>query len=291
MMHGRMRLAILLTMTCVGCTETAISVSPDDVQPETALGESFDPAATGTIQGRVVWDGDIPDAKEEIVRAIAFKPNSHKIPLRFTTPHVPQVHKDNRGVSGAVVFLRGVDPRRAKAWDHAPVRVEFHARRLEVQQGTHRGPVGFVRRGSRFEIVNRDADYHNLHGRGAAFFAAPIIKGQAPQTRQASKEGIVDLTCGAGYFWMHAHLFVTEHPYFARTDADGRFSLNQVPAGSYEVVSWLPSWRVEQKQRDPEMSVVVRWIWQAPREQVRTVHVDPGRVSEVEYRWTARRFE
>src|SRR5437773_6003642 len=106
-MHGR----ILVWLACFaglgGCTE--IPAPPGPAESETVLGQSFNPAATGTIAGRVVWDGAIPVGEEFLVRAIAFNPNLHKNPAQFSTPHLPQVNAKNRGVANAVVFLRGID--------------------------------------------------------------------------------------------------------------------------------------------------------------------------------------
>ncbi|RDJ93047.1 hypothetical protein B4Q13_24620, partial [Lacticaseibacillus rhamnosus] len=56
------------------------------------------------------------------------------------------------------------------------------------------------------------------------------------------KAGRVELSSGAGYHWAHANLFVTNHPYFAFTDLDGRFAFDQVPAGAVKVVAWHPNW-------------------------------------------------
>ena len=38
--------------------------------------------------------------------------------------------------------------------------------------------------------------------------------------------------------WMQAYLGVYDHPYFMVTDADGRFTLKDVPPGTYVVEAW-----------------------------------------------------
>jgi hypothetical protein len=206
-------------------------------------------------------------------------------------PHVPQVHSENKGIRNAVVYLRGIDVARSKTWDHPKVRVEFQDRQLRVVQGDLASSVGFVRRGDALDIVNRDDEYHNLHSRGAAFFAVPLIKPNQPQERKLTRAGVVELSCGAGYYWLHGHLFVCEHPYIVRTDADGRFTLVQVPAGVYEVVCWMPSWRILRKEVEPETGVTARLAWEAPREQVARVRVDAGKVAVSEFNWTRCKLE
>ena len=38
--------------------------------------------------------------------------------------------------------------------------------------------------------------------------------------------------------WMKTHMWVFDHPYFAVTDANGKFEIQNVPAGEYNVVVW-----------------------------------------------------
>jgi hypothetical protein len=224
-------------------------------------------------------------AKETTVRAIAYNPSLYQKPAKFTTPHVPAVHSKTGGVANAVVYLKHVEPSKSKPWDHANVHIEFDERQLRIQQGDAQTNVGFVKRGSNVEVVNRDADFHLLRARGSAFFAMPLVEANKVHRRVLDKTGLVDLTCAAGYYWLQAHLFVAEHPYYARTDAEGRFKLDRVPAGTYEVICWLPSWHVEREERDPETADVARWIWAAPKEQTQTVRVQVAKTSEMIYRW------
>ena len=284
-MHGRIYgLGFVCFILMGGCAEPPLS--PPDDEPPVTLGESFDAAATGTIRGRVTWDGDVPAAQESLVRAIAFNPHFHQKPARFSTPHIPKMHPQTRGVENAIVFLRGIDPRRSRAWDHPPARVEFHDRQLLIQQGNLRTSVGFVRRGAAIEIVNRDTEYHNLHARGAGFFATPLIEANQVHEPTLAQVGVVDLTCGAGFYWLHAHLFVTEHPYYVRTDANGDFLLEQVPTGTYEVVCWLPSWHVAGKEVEPERGIINRLSWEASQEQTRQATVRTAEASQITYAWS-----
>jgi hypothetical protein len=287
-MDGRIGLGIVCCLALVGCTEAPAPTVTE--RPDASLAQDFNPAGAGTIRGRVIWEGEAPASEEKLIRAIAYNPALTLNPVRVATTHIPKVNAQNQRVENAVVFLRSVDPHRSRAWDHAAVRVEFQQRQLIVHQGDQAGSVGFVRRGTAIDIVNRDAEYHNLHARGAAIFALPLVEANHVHQRTLPQAGLVDLKCAAGYYWLHAHLFVSDHPYFARTGKDGGFTLEKVPAGTYELVCWLPSWHVVRREIDPETGIIARLAWADPKERTQSVTVQAGRDSEITYRWTAALF-
>ena len=37
---------------------------------------------------------------------------------------------------------------------------------------------------------------------------------------------------------MNAYILVFSHPFFALTNADGRYGIDRVPAGTYNVIAW-----------------------------------------------------
>ena len=38
--------------------------------------------------------------------------------------------------------------------------------------------------------------------------------------------------------WMRSWVLVSDHPYFSVTDKNGNFSIEGIPAGTYEVICW-----------------------------------------------------
>jgi hypothetical protein len=272
----------------VGCGDSPSPAVPESSPPE--LGTRFDARATGTIDGRLTWEGDAPQVAPFVStpRPIADPPRPPK--QTWPNPNAPTIDPQTRGINDVVVFLRGVDPSRSHPWDHDPVRIEQLAYQFRVYQGRGPSRFGFVRRGGKVEMVSTDEAFYSLRARGAAFFTLPFPEPHRPCERALSNNGVVELSSGGGQFWMRAYLFVDDHPYYTRTSADGRFLLSQVPEGEYELVCWLPNWHVERRERDPDSTLVARLFFRPPVERVRRVTVRRGEKCSVEVSLSAEMF-
>jgi plastocyanin len=98
--------------------------------------------------------------------------------------------------------------------------------------------------GTTLNLLNNDAVLHNVHGtqegRGApltVFNVAMPFKGHKLPT-VLRRPGPIKLRCDAGHTWMSAWVYVFDHPYFAVTDAKGRFTIKDVPPGKYTLELW-----------------------------------------------------
>jgi hypothetical protein len=263
--------------------------SPDPSGTEAA--SRFNPATAGTIRGRVSWQGDVPQVPrfEERLNLLPDTPPQPRVVRE--NPNAPVVDPKTGGVAHAVVFLRGVDPRQARPWDHPPVCVEQRDKRLHIVQGKTIDRVGFVRPGDAVEMVSREAVFHALHASGAAYFTLTFPDSEQPLRRSLKKKGLVELSSAAGYYWMRAYLFVDDHPYFTRTDEQGRFILQGVPPGKYEVVCWLPNWKKERHERDPESGLITRLYFDPPAKQARQVNLGSGESSAIDFVFSTAVFQ
>jgi hypothetical protein len=296
MTHGRqinqarllfLGMVLALIPGCGGPGPRPITVA---IPPQTRARTHFNPATAGTISGRVAWHGGVPRPAPFRIR-FNQPPGSPPQPkLFYDNPNGPAVDPASQGLRDAVVYLRGVDPKYGKTWDLPGVTVEQRHQRFHVRQGKADSRVGFVRRGDAVTMVSRDAWFYSLHAGGAAFFTLAFPDPDRPARRRLEKRGMVELTSGAGHFWMRAYLFVDDHPYYARTDSQGRFTLERVPPGKYELVCWVPNWEVERRERDPETGQVSRIYFRPPVERVRAVLLKPGHKATVNFRLDAGDF-
>ena len=285
------------TQLLLGCVLLIAAGGCDDAPPPhtstpgpTPLAEAFDPATTGTITGRVVWEGDVPLVPS--FRAPVHPSGEAALMSRhdWPNPNAPVIDATGRGVVGAVVFLRGVDPQRSRPWDFAAARVEIRDYDYRVRQGGDESRIGFVQRGSAVEFVSRQSVFHAVRARGDAFFTLALPDAEQSHERVFDRPGVVELSSAAGYFWARLYLFVAETPYYARTNADGRFTLPQVPPGEYELVCWLPNWHEQARELDGDSFQITRLRFQPAVEEVRKVSVVSGKVTQTGFTLSAAKF-
>ena len=286
-MQGRSRILragrLLLLLAAAGC---------GDKPPQTELpqrGSRFEVAATGTLSGRVRWEGPAPKVPPFLSppRPLGEPPVGARRP--WDNPNAPLIGPDG-GLRDVVVFLRGVDPARARPWHLAPVRAELAGYHIHVRQGGQTSRFGFVPRGGVVEMLSTDPAAYSLRVRGAAFFTLSFPDPDRPCVRTLSNKGVVELSSGGGQFWMRAYLFVDDHPYYARTSGDGRFTLPLVPEGDYELVCWLPNWHAERRECDTAMSLTTRLYFRPPVELVRRVTVRRGQERHADFEVSAEMF-
>jgi hypothetical protein len=293
-MHGRFLLKALVLLLLAGAHLGCEDARPQPAQvaePKREPGSAFDAAATGAIQGRVCWEGPLPAvASFQIERHRFSVPADVPAHLQRANPNAPLVDPQGRGVHQAIVFLRGVEASKARPWDHPPVRVELRDLRLQLFQGEKAVRAAFVRQGEDISMYLEDRRFYSLHASGAVFFTYTFVEPALPRARRLEKQGRVRLTSANGYYWMEGHLFVDNHPYYARTDRQGHFRLDQVPAGHYDVICWLPNWRIARRDRDPESCLVTRVDFAPPLEQTKQVEAHPRRSVTVDFSVSAAAF-
>jgi len=92
--------------------------------------------------------------------------------------------------------------------------------------------------GTRVDFPNSDRIYHNVFslsktkrfdlGRYAAGRSSSVV---------FDRPGVVRVFCDI-HSHMNAFILVFSHPFFAVTDAEGRYHIDNVPPGTYNVIAW-----------------------------------------------------
>jgi hypothetical protein len=87
--------------------------------------------------------------------------------------------------------------------------------------------------------LNDDQICHNVFSMSyPKQFDLGLYKGNPPEKRVTfDQPGRVDVYCSI-HSNMHCVVLVLENPYFASTDANGHYVINDVPPGTYKLKAW-----------------------------------------------------
>jgi plastocyanin len=100
--------------------------------------------------------------------------------------------------------------------------------------------------GTAVTFPNRDSVRHQVYSFSPAKrFELPLYMG-VPQAIVFDKPGVVILGCNI-HDWMVGYLYVSESPYFAKTNAEGHAVLSDVPPRAYVVRVWHPQLAVAEE--------------------------------------------
>jgi len=95
-----------------------------------------------------------------------------------------------------------------------------------------------VTTGTTVAFPNSDRIYHNVFSlsKAARFDLGRYAVGRSKSLR-FDRPGIVRVFCDI-HSHMNAFILVFSHPFFAITDVEGRYRIDNVPPGNYNVIAW-----------------------------------------------------
>ncbi len=222
-------LALALFVALASACGSQTGATPTDAPPD-----GVDPATTGTVTGRVQFDGVVPAA--EVLRIDG---DRQCVTLNGgdTVPAERLVlGGDGRALANAFVYVTsGLEAYRFRA----PVEPVV----LDQQRCRYVPRVIGVMVGQPLEVRNSDPLLHNVRADGA--INQPFNMGQPVQgtrfTRTfTTREVMVPFTCDV-HAWMNAYAGVLEHPFHAVSGPDGTFTLSGLPPGTYTIDAWHES--------------------------------------------------
>ena len=186
----------------------------------------------GVVAGAVRFAGEVPTLQAEQIAL-----DNEVCGEGDIIPNPISVSADG-GLENVVVFLDKV--KEGKAWPEQEYK-------LDQLKCTFKPYLQVVPKGVKMTISNSDPVLHNVHPyelvgdkRRTLFNLAQPKLGQVNTKAIKTRRGnAVELSCDA-HSWMAGWLYVLEHPYFAVVGADGLFSIDGVPAGTYTLKAWHP---------------------------------------------------
>ena len=186
-------------------------------------------ASAANITGTVTLNGTPPPEKE--ITPLKEDATCGKLTEGTPTTHFFVVGA-NKGLADVVVMLKGIS---GKSTGASAPPVELN------QKGCQYVPsILALQTGQKLIVKNSDPVLHNVHSLSAAGNPDKNIAqmaGSPDLTFTFDKpENFLKFKCDV-HGWMFAWITVVDHPYFAVTDKDGKFTIKNVPAGKYTVVA------------------------------------------------------
>ncbi len=193
----------------------------------------------GTLKGRVTLSGQVPRVRSF---HLIHSPNiefcsrisdgrGHRLLFDFTV-------SQNRGLKDTIIHLANVE----KGKPFSPKMQTFHIDRCRA----NRYVIG-ARNGENILVENTDPIQHEI----ATYEVRNIYSDQTsnrPLPEKSSQVRSVFVREGANEFiikcnlhpFLQTHAYLVQNPYYAVSDSEGNFSIENVPPGTYEVIAWHP---------------------------------------------------
>lgn len=184
----------------------------------------------GTVTGKVVFEGKPPT-----MRPLPVEADPHCVKLRAGNPLLNEMMVLGEGQTMANILVRVVSnlPKMEHPIPEEPI--------ILSQQGCQYSPHVFaMRKGQSIKFQNPDGINHNVHllpEKNREMNRAMANKEVTFLYKAEHAEDVFTIKCDV-HSWMKAYCAVLDHPYFAVTGIDGTFSIEGLPAGTYEIEAW-----------------------------------------------------
>ncbi|MGO9765542.1 MAG: hypothetical protein ACLPM8_07820 [Myxococcaceae bacterium] len=219
-------------LACARPTLTAVDGgpgAPEAAERRVPASATAPLAASGSLQGRVLWRG--PRPAQEALPTTA----SAQSVCGTSVPDSAFRVDGAGGVAEVVVWVDAPSEPLPSATQDKPVLLD--------QRGCLYRPAVFAARaGGMLRIRNSDALTHTVHASsgGLSLFNLAMPLEQMELTRQLPvRPGVVDFRCDV-HPWMRATLRTFDHSHFTTTVPDGTFRLEGLPPGAVQAHAWHP---------------------------------------------------
>ncbi len=199
-------------------------------------------AQSSHVKGTIVWDGDVPPVELHNVGNAVGPYCLSKGPIRDETFTIDPKHK---GMQWVYVWLAPKDP--AKPLPVDPLRktgkgdVEigydrcvFVPHAVALQEGQALVVTNNSKVSHNFKYTGNPAQGTGNPAQGTGNSLLPPGPTKRIEHLKADRFPWI-LECNI-HPWMRGMMMIFDHPYFALTDADGRFEIKDAPAGQWQLM-------------------------------------------------------
>ena len=210
-----------LLLPGVGCKKKADDTASKGVYT------TIDKTTAGTISGTVHFSGKAP---QRIQIDMAQDPACSLADNNYTEQYV--VH--NGGFQNVFIYVKDGLGNKLYAPSPDPVVID--------QKGCRFAPhVVGVMAGQPVKFTNSDPTMHNVHMTPQISTNQSVDISQPPNgagemRTMAASELMIPVRCN-NHPWMEAFINVAANPFFAVSDADGHFTIQGLPPGTYTIVA------------------------------------------------------
>jgi hypothetical protein len=202
----------------------------------------------GAIKGQVVWGGNAIPERKPIAAVQTNQDKAHCLAKGDLLDEEWVVNPANKGVRWTFVWL-DLSPEDKMAKKKLPVHptlAEIKIKNVEIDQPNCQFIPHAValREGQNLVAKNSAPVNHNVKWTGAlknpgGNVILPAGKAHTIDNLVTDKYP-VNLECNI-HPWMKGVVRIYDHPYYAVTDADGKFEIKDAPAGDYRLLIWHAS--------------------------------------------------
>jgi len=217
-MKNRYNFAVVLSLIVLVCCAALI------------LGQKVNAAGEGKITGTVKLDGAAPHMKGIDMSKDPYCSKAHATDPAHLETYVAGA---NGGLENVVLYLSEGYSGAATASTAVPV--------FDQKNCMYTPHVLALDVGQTFKVTTSDQTTHNIHPlpnpmTGNIPWNQSQPPGASPVEKSWKAAEVIPVQCNI-HPWMHGWFVVVKGPY-ATTDANGSYTINNVPPGSYTVTAW-----------------------------------------------------
>ena len=221
-------------------TASLLAACSNPAPPPSAATTAADPATVGTVTGKIVVEGTI--SPPQVIR-LDGDPKCLSLAQGQERRAEQVLVGEGNALQNVFIHVKEGLPPRLYPVPADPVV-------LDQQQCRYVPRVIGMQVGQQLTIRNSDPLLHNVHAEAtinAPFDVGTPIQGVEVKRTFATREVMVPFKCNV-HAWMQAYVGVVEHPFFDVSDQMGRFSIVQLPPGTYTLEIWHEQFGTQTQQ-------------------------------------------